>query len=103
MKYRTWALTALILFPVYVLARAMLEIPVWVDLIFGVAVGIMILPCLFFRSVTAGIVIIALFLLGLPTISSLDFGALGKPGLLFLFSVWVVLLLVISLNEPKEE
>ena len=103
MKYRTCALTALIIFPVYVLARAMLDIPVWVDLVCGIALGIMILPSLFFRSATAGVVIIALFLLGLPTISSLDFGALGKPGLLFLFSLWVVLLLVIALNEPKEE
>jgi hypothetical protein len=81
----------------------MFEIPVWFDLLFGVVLGIMILPSLFFRSVAAGVVIIALFLLGLPTISSLDFGALGKPGLLFLFSLWVVLLLVISLNQPTQE
>jgi hypothetical protein len=91
------------LFPLYVLARASFEVPVWFDLIFGIGLGIMILPSLFIRSAAAGFAIVALFLLGLPTISSLDFGSLGKPGLLFLFSLWVVLLLVIALDRPERK
>jgi len=103
MNYRNWAFGGLLVFPLYMLGRANFDVPVWIDLLAGLALGLLILPCLFFRSASIGITIIVLFVLAYPALSDLEYGKLGKPSLLFLFALWVVLVLVIALDRPERE
>ena len=101
MNYRKWALVSLLVFPVYLLVRATIAVPLWIDLLVGLLLGLLILPSLFFRSAAAGITMLVLFVLAYPSLSEMDYGKLDKPGLLFLFALWVVLILVISLNRSR--
>ncbi|MGW8180625.1 MAG: hypothetical protein ACWGQW_17975 [bacterium] len=103
MNNRNWALGGLLVFPVYMLGRANFDVPVWIDLLVGLLLGLLILPRLFVRSASIGITILVLFVLAFPALSDLDYGKLGKPGLLFLFALWVVLVIVIALEGSKRE
>ena len=101
MKYRDWAFLGLMVFPVYVLARVSFDVPFWLDLVVGLVLGLLILPALFFRSASIGITVLVLFVLAYPSLSTMNYGKLDKPGLLFLFALWVVLVLVISLDRSR--
>ena len=101
MNYRKWAFIGLLVFPLYLLGRASFAVPVWVDLLVGLLLGLLILPSLFFRSAATGIAVLVLFVMAFPSLSEMDYGTLAKPGLLFLFALWVVLVLVISLDRSR--
>ncbi len=101
MNLRDRAYLGLMVFPVYVLARVSFDVPFWLDLLAGLVLGLLILPALFFRSAAIGVTVIVLFVLAFPSLSIMDFGKLGKPGLLFLFALWVVLILLISFNRSR--
>ena len=101
MKYRDWAYLGLMVFPVYLLSRVSFAIPLWLDLLVGLVLGVTILPALFFRSAAISLAVIVLFVLALPSLTVMDYGKLGKPGLLFLFALWVVLILVVSLDRSR--
>lgn len=103
MNYRKWALAGLLVFPVYMLGRANLDVPVWIDLVFGLLLGLLILPSLFFRSASIGITILVIFVFAYPALANLEYGKLGKPSLLFLFAMWVVLVVVIALDRAEQE
>jgi len=101
MKYRDWVYLGLVVFPIYVLGRASFAVPFWLDLLAGLVLGLTILPAVFFRSAAIGVGVIVLFVLAFPSLTTMEFGKLGKPGILFLFSLWVILILVIFLDRSK--
>jgi hypothetical protein len=101
MASQNWAYAGLALFLIYLLTRVSFSVPIWLDLIMGFVLGILILPTLFFRSASIGIGILVLFVLAYPSLSSMEYGKMGKPGLLFLFALWVILLLIVYLGRSN--